>query len=131
LRAAWFDGFAPSVLGVRIPDSALGLGEQIAVYAAQAVVVGAVVLSVLRRRSAWRAWAFLALGFVANILVLVPRVSAYGPDVAYVTRYYTEAAYLVPLAVACAFAVPRKQLDEAAPLRLPRGWVGAAAALAL
>jgi hypothetical protein len=131
LRAAWFDGFAPSVLGVRVPDSSLGLGEQIAVYATQAVVVGAVMLSILRRRSAWRAWVFLALGFVANILVLVPRVSAYGPDVAYVTRYYTEAAYLVPLAVACAFAVPRKELDEAARLRLPRGWAGAAAALAL
>jgi hypothetical protein len=131
LRAAWFDGFAPGVLGVRVPDSSLSVGEHVAVFATQALFVGAVVVSILRRRSAWRAWVFLALAFVANILVLVPRVSAYGPDVAYVTRYYTEAAYLVPLAVACAFAVPRKDIDEAAPLRLPRGWVAASAALAL
>jgi len=131
LRAAWFEGFAPGVLGVRIPDSSLNVGEQVAVYGTQAALVGAIVLSVLRRRSAWRAWAFLAIGFLANVIVLVPRVSAYGQGIAYVTRYYTEAGFLVPLAVACAFAVPRKEVDEAAPLRMPRGWVAAAAGLGI
>lgn len=131
LQAAWLRGFSPGVLGVRIPDSALNAGEQIAVYGTQALLVGAIVLSILRRRSAWRAWLFLALGFLANALVLVPRVSAYGQAIAYVTRYYTEVAYLVPLAVACAFAVPRKEIDERGPLRLPRGWMAAAAVAAL
>jgi hypothetical protein len=131
MRAAWFEGFAPGVLGVRIPDGTLGVGETIAVYATQAVFVGAVVLSVLRRRSAWRAWAFLALGFLANVLVVGPRVAAYGTPIAYVTRYYTEIAYLVPIAVACAFAVPPRRIDPMAPLRLPRALVGAAAVAAL
>jgi hypothetical protein len=89
------------------------------------------VLSIRRRRSAWRAWLFLVIAFLVNTLVLVPRVSAYGPAVAYVTRYYTEVAYLVPLAVACAFAVPRGEIDERTPLRLPKGWVAAAAVAAI
>ena len=119
------------MVGIRIPDSALSVPELVAIYASPALILATVVLSILRRRSAWRAWVFLLLGFVANIIVLIPRVAAFGPDVAYVTRYYTEAGYLVPLAVACAFAVPRREINLSSPLRLPAPRVAVATGLAL
>ena len=63
----------------------------------------------------------------------MPRLGPFGPEVAYVTRYYTELAYLAPLALACAFAVPVPR-DRPPPMRLaapsPRALVAGVALLA-
>ena len=66
------------------------------------------VWSIRRRRSAWRAWIFLAVVVVVNALLVIQRAALVGPEyVGHELRYYTEAALAVALAIAFAFAQPR------------------------
>jgi hypothetical protein len=102
---AWFLGFAPAFFGV----SLAGTGTRQAVWgvAAQAVVIALVVVAVRRRRTAWRAWAFFALAFVANVaLVGISRVGKYGPVLGSLHRFVVENVFLAILAAAAAFLVP-------------------------
>jgi hypothetical protein len=126
---AWIDGFAPAVFGVRVPLFNQTTAHHLAVLGAQVAIVAAVAISVARRRSAWRAWAFLSLAFLLNALLVLPRLQTFGPGIAFDTRYYTETAYLVPLAVAFAFAVPERHAGR--QLRRPRPAVSAAVGVAL
>jgi hypothetical protein len=108
LRIFWVEGFSPMLLGIRVPLHGQGEWHRIVIVVAQLVLIGLIAWSILRRRAAWRAWAFLLVTLAANGLLLVPRVSQWGAEnVAYTMRYYTEPALLVPLAVAFAFATPR------------------------
>ena len=126
---AWIDGFAPAVFGVRVPLFDQTTAHHLAVLGAQVAIVAAVAISVARRRSAWRAWAFLGLAFLLNALLVLPRLQTFGPGIAFDTRYYTETAYLVPLAVAFAFAVPERHAGR--QLRWPRPAAAAAVGVAL
>ena len=126
---AWIDGFAPAVFGVRVPLFDQTTAHHLAVLGAQVAIVAAVALSVARRRSAWRAWAFLGLVFLLNALLVLPRLQTFGPGIAFDTRYYTETAYLVPLAVAFAFAVPERHAGR--QLRWPAPAAAAAVGVAL
>jgi hypothetical protein len=133
LRIAWLDGFVPTVAGLRVPAGGAELTRTLGVALVQVALAAAIVVSVVRRRSAWRAWVFLGIAFLLNLLAIVPRLGPFGPEVAYVTRYYTELAYLTPLALACAFAVPVPR-DRPPPTRLtapsPRALVAGVALLA-
>jgi hypothetical protein len=66
----------------------------------------------------------LAIMFVLNALVALPRVATYGLDIAYVTRYYAETAFVLPFVLAFAFSAPRTSRQRAEmQLRRPRGAV--------
>jgi hypothetical protein len=112
LRIAWLDGFAPIILGVRVPASAAAPAQTIAVVVAQLAIVATVIASIRRRRPAWRAWAFLAGAFLVNALLIVPRLGPWGPQIGYEPRYYTELAMLLALVAPFAFAVPLPRQGE-------------------
>jgi hypothetical protein len=116
LRVLWLQGFWPMVLGVRIPPAPREDWHHVVVVAVQLALVAVVVLSIARRRSAWRAWAFLVAGLLANALIVYPRVSIYGSEaIAFQVHYLTESALLVPLALAFAFAVPARTANASHP----------------
>jgi hypothetical protein len=134
LRLAWTDGFVPPIFGVGLTSNEFS--QWIALLGEVAVLV-AFGVSLMRRSTAWKAWLFLAIGFALTALMVTSRLGPFGVIVASQTRYYTEAALLVPIALAAAFAVPRR-LDPArpgsssgAPMRPPRPAIAVVAALAL
>jgi hypothetical protein len=134
LRLAWTDGFVPPIFGVGLTSNEFS--QWIALLGEVAVLV-AFGVSLMRRSTAWKAWLFLAIGFVLTALMVTSRLGPFGVIVASQTRYYTETALLVPIALAAAFAVPRR-LDPArsaassvAPMRPPRPAIAVLAALAL
>jgi hypothetical protein len=115
LRIFWFEGLWPMVFGIRVPSVGQEDWHRIAIVAAQVALIGLVAWSVARRRSAWRAWAFLLVAGVVNALTVVGRVSEWGADViGFAVRYYTEPALLVVLAIPFAFATPRLHARVAA-----------------
>jgi hypothetical protein len=106
LRATWLRGIAPQLLAQNVPGSTTTLNE-VAVVAAQLVVLALVALSLLRSRLAWRAWAFLAVAAIPNVvLVGVGRLHLFGPQIGQDLRYEAEFAFLLPLTLALAFTVP-------------------------
>lgn len=108
LRLFWIKGLWPLVFGIWVPEFGQSRGDQMVMVSAQLALIGLVAWSIARRSTAWRAWAFLAIAVVANALMLIQRVSTFGPEAtAYSLRYYTEPILLVPIAVAFAFARPR------------------------
>ena len=115
LRVFWFEGFSPTLFGIRVPQHGQEAWHGVVIVAAQFALIGLVVLSVARRRAAWRAWAFLLAAVGANALMVVGRVSQLGPEtIGYYMRYYTEPALLVALTIAFAFATPRMRSRVAA-----------------
>jgi hypothetical protein len=126
-RILWLQTLVPALASVTIPASNLDSLQIGFVVAAQAVVLACIVVSVRRKRSAWRAWAFLAIIIVTSgILVAHSRVSIFGVDIANDPRYLIDFSWLVPIALCAAFA-PGKVFKPAAPerstspLSLPRG----------
>lgn len=74
------------------------------VIAAQVVLAAALIISVLRRRDAWRAWAFLLVCWLPNAGVVgLARVVRFGTAIGIDARYNAEMAFLVPLTLALAF----------------------------
>jgi hypothetical protein len=130
LGVFWAEGFTPMLLGVHVPQYGHTGWDEIVIVVGQLALVGLVAWSVARRRSAWRAWAFLILAVVANMLILIGRVAQLGPDTAaYLVYYYTESALFVPFAVAFAFAVPRlparvAAVESTAPVETTKRWYG-------
>ena len=128
VRIFWLEGFWPMVFGVRVRPFEHEAWHHLVIIATQLALAGIVAWSVVRRRAAWRAWAFLLVVIAANLLIVVGRVTEFGPDaIGYYVRYYSEAAVFVPIALAFAFAAPGKRGES---LKLPRAR-SAAAALAL
>lgn len=126
-RIFWLEGFWPMVAGVRVRPFGHEAWHTAVIVATQLVLAGLVVWSIVRRRSAWRAWAFLLILLVANLLIVVGRVSEYGADtIAYYVRYYAEGGVLVALAFAFAFARPGQ--GGTARLRLPTRRIAVATA---
>ena len=123
LEVAWARVFAPSVFGLRTPTGAASLADEVAVVAMQVVVAAIVVVSIRRRRSAWRAWAFFLVAFLANALVVgLPRLGGWGTGIAYFPRYHLEATFLLPIAVGAAFWRVGGPGRVAAPGPRPRWW---------
>src|SRR3954451_9367026 len=131
LWTAWFRGVTPALAGVNVGIDARG-GEVLYAVFAQLLLVVLIAISVWRRRSAWRAWAFWGVAFAANAIVVgMGRVGSLGvKQVGSQLRYDTEMTWLLPLALVFAFL-----LADGSPvrrLRLPSrraGWALAAAAL--
>jgi hypothetical protein len=117
LWIAWFRGATPSFGGVQVGLDADAAALAFAICA-QVVLVALIVLSLRRKRSAWRAWTFWGITFLANAtLVGLGRLSSYGLErVGNDLRYHTEMAWLLPLALAFAF-FPGDLAGRPAPAR--------------
>jgi hypothetical protein len=104
LWLAWFHGVAPAFMGVHVAIDAEP-PELLMAFAAQAFLVAAIVLSIRRKRSAWRAWAFWVVAFAANAAVVgLGRLGSLGlKQVGSQLRYDTEMTWLLPLALGFAF----------------------------
>lgn len=104
-RIFWVNTLVPALGGVIIPAAGLTGAQILFVSIAQVVVVATVIVSVARKPSAWRAWAFLAICvLVIGGLVARSRVAQFSVAVANDTRYQVELAWLVPLVVCFAFS---------------------------
>lgn len=104
MREAWLRGFVPTLLGLRYPadgDEHVGI-----VLIGQAAVLAFVVWTARRSRLARRACLFFAAAFTLNAVLVLPRVAEWGFGIGLEMRYFTEAAYLFPIAAAIALAVP-------------------------
>ncbi|MEA2374035.1 MAG: hypothetical protein QOD53_498, partial [Thermoleophilaceae bacterium] len=124
LWTAWFKGVTPAFAGVEAGADARGLALTFAV-AAQSLLVTVILVSLWRKRSAWRAWTFLGVVFVANAtLVGLGRLGNYGlHKVASELRYDTEMAWLLPLGLGFAFhARDVVGARAAAPAAARRPW---------
>jgi hypothetical protein len=119
-RILWLQTITPSLIGVKIPAFHLNTAQIVLVVVAQIAVLGGVVISLRRKRSAWRAWAFLAITLLLNgVLVAQSRAPLYGLEVANDPRYFIDFAWLIPLAFCAAFA-PGKTLKPVVPERAAR-----------
>lgn len=143
LWLAWFKGVTPALAGVEIGPRAAQSGVVFATVA-QLVLIGVVGLSVRRKLSAWRAWVFWGVAFVANAsLVGLGRLGSMGLErVGAELRYDTEMAWLLPLALGFAFlsadvagrpaaAAARRPLLRLRPRALKLGVAGALCAYAV
>ncbi len=108
LQISWTRVFAPSFFGLHIAGDQAPAFAGAAIIAVQLLVVALVAWSLLRSGSAWRAWAFFAVAFVANVVIIgVPRLSDWGAGIAYTPRYHLEPTYLFPIALGAAFLGPQ------------------------
>jgi hypothetical protein len=129
-ETAWSAGFVPALFGIRLPLNGDSTFHAFAVAGCQLTLAGLVVLSILRRPSAWRPWALVVLVFLVNAVLAFPRLD-YGADVGYVLRYFSETLYFGVLVIPFAFALPRTGWAPAAPLVRPRAAVLAPVVAAL
>lgn len=111
---AWTQTFVPLTFGVDawvLPTHA----ERIVVgLAGQALLVALVVATVLRRRSAWRAWVLIGATFLFGAaLIGATRAGTYGPGDASDVKYVALDAFF--LAIAVGFAVMRVRPLATAP----------------
>lgn len=107
------DTLLPGVLGgpwqwYVLPDSTYALAATSAFMASLSLAVAAVVIvvSVLRRRVAWRAWAILAVWVLAADMlpVILGRINAIAPIILGLeTRYVADAAPVLAICVGLAF----------------------------
>jgi len=101
-RIMWLQTLVPSMASITIPASHLDALQTMFVVVSQVVVAGCVV--VYRKRSAWRAWAFLMIiVLISGGLVARSRIAQFGVDIANDPRYLIDFAWLVPLALCGAF----------------------------
>ncbi len=124
LQISWARVFAPSFVGFRIPSGEASAGAQVAIVAVQLLVVALVVWSLVRSPRAWRAWAFFAVAFAANVSIIgLPRLRDWGAGIAYTPRYHLEATFLFPIALGAAFLRAHSQPGGvSSPGRRPLRW---------
>jgi hypothetical protein len=114
-RILWLQTLVPALASVTIPASKLTDIQILFVVALQVAVIGAIVISLRHRRSAWRAWLFLAIVVLANgILNAHSREPTFGVDIANDPRYLVDFSWLIPLGVCAAFA-PESVLEPRVP----------------
>jgi hypothetical protein len=104
-RILWLQTLIPSLASVTIPAFKLSALQVFFVVASQSVALACVVVSIRRKRAAWRAWSFLAVIVVVSaVLVAHSRVPQFGIGIANDPRYLIDFGWLVPLALCAAFA---------------------------
>ena len=103
LGVSFFQGFLPSLMGIKIPESVL-ISRPFTVVVVLTIAGAVVVFSRLRSRGLWRPWVFLLLAFVISVLPLaMGRITLSGIAVGLDLRYQTAPAYLGLLAIGAAF----------------------------
>jgi hypothetical protein len=118
LWTAWFRGVTPAFAGVNVGVDAKGV-ELLYAFGAQLLLIAVIAISIRRKPSAWRAWAFWGIAFAANAIVVgLGRLGSLGfKQVGSQLRYDTEMTWLLPLALGFAFLAWDR--SEVRPLRLP------------
>jgi hypothetical protein len=104
LRLFWAQGVVPAAFGLNLPAQGLTSGQVALTIALQIAMVVVIVASIRRRPSAWRAWAFLLIASVAEV---VPVVYVRGFADIVEPRFLTDFVWITPLAVLFAFATRR------------------------
>lgn len=103
LGTAWAFGFVPGAIGGSYPG--VITSGALAVALGQTVFVVVVVVSLLRRPSAWRAWVFFVVSMLVNLAVTAwARVGLFGPNLGLDYRYLSYGPYLLALTIGLAFA---------------------------
>jgi hypothetical protein len=105
---SWTQTFVPLTFGL---DSWL-LGSHseraLAGTIGQIIVITLVILTIVRRRDAWRPWVLFGVVFLAmTCLVGLTRVSAFGPGDASDVRYFSLSVYFLAIAVGLALRPAR------------------------
>jgi hypothetical protein len=128
LSTLWFRVLVPNFFGLWLGAGPPSVWTWAGGTVAQLLLLSLVAWSIWRWRPAWRAWAFFALGFLANaVIVGATRVGLHGAQhVAYTLNYNLEAQFLFVLALGAAFLRPRRASVAAAA---PRPTMNASPAL--
>lgn len=104
-RIMWLEALVPALVGITVPAANLDAIQTAFVVVTQIAFAACVVLSIMRKRSAWRAWAFLAIVvLVDGLLIAHSRVTGFGVGTGHELRYLIDFAWIVPLTVCAAFA---------------------------
>ena len=107
--------FAPTAIGLRPLDA--GWVNAIALLFDSVLFFAIVIVSIYRRRGAWRVWTVFAVGFLANsILIGANRVGYWGVGYGKQLYYVQAPAFLFLLCVGVAFS-----LDQSGTPYLVRG----------
>jgi hypothetical protein len=114
-RIFWLQTLVPSLASVTIPAFKLSTLQIVFVVVSQIAVLSCVIVSVRRKRSAWRAWIFFAVIVILSaVLVAHSRVAQFGVGIANDPRYLIDFGWLAPLTLCAAFG-RGKVLAPAAP----------------
>ena len=106
LKGNWLRGTASLVIGQAQVQPWEPIPHSLVILA-QVVLAAAAVVSIMHRRRAWRAWAFLIVCWLVNAGIIgLSRIADFGTSVGIDPRYNAEMALLLPLALALAFNVP-------------------------
>ncbi len=117
MGAGWAQGFAPTPLG--IDYSRIGTAWRWeAVVLAQAFVVGIVIVSVVRRPSAWKAWVWFAASFLTTDAVVAVGRAALPISFAWNALYWLVLGLQFWIAVALAY-LPSAVTIAGRPLAAP------------
>ncbi|MGI8412308.1 MAG: hypothetical protein ACR2LV_05350 [Solirubrobacteraceae bacterium] len=106
LRVLWFQTLVPALFGLTLPAGGLSPGQVWLAAGLQLLLVAAIVLSLVRKPSAWRAWISLTVCVAATVALvgqsrIVPiGAASTGND----PRYLLDFAWLVPLMASLAFS---------------------------
>lgn len=103
-RILWAQALVPAAAGLTLPAQSLSAAQIVVLGVLQVVVVAIVLGSLLRKRTAWRAWLFLLINvLVTGALVARARVATFGVGIGGDLRYLLDFAWLIPLTVCFAF----------------------------
>jgi len=133
LANSWFRVVAPGTFGLYIPQTNDSTPAILAFAGVQLLVVAGIVWTLLRRKSAWRAWLFLTITVLVNALAVgLTRIGIFGPrQVAYQVVYNVEIVFLIVIAVGAAVLGSRRAgLPPPAPHRTSSTPVGVRALVA-
>lgn len=127
LANSWFRVVAPGAFGLYVPQTDDSTPATLVFIGVQVLVVAGVVWTIVRRRSAWRAWLFLAVTMLANALAVgLTRIGVFGPrQVAYQILYNLEIVFLVVIGAGVAVLGSRPALARSVPPRGARAPIGA------
>jgi hypothetical protein len=105
LASAWFGGFIPaSMLNARLTGDEPALLYWTVVIAAQLIFWTIAVSTARRSTLAARGWGLFLLPSVTTVAMVAPyRLQTFGVGLAYGLRYYPEAVFFFPIALALAF----------------------------
>jgi len=117
MGAGWAQGFAPSLLGFRYSSIGTATGRWQAVALGQALVIGIVVASLIRRPTAWRAWTWFGMSFIVTDTVVAIGRSALPIHFVWNPTYWIILGLQFWIAVALAYL----------PLQIPIGGLPVAA----
>jgi hypothetical protein len=118
IGAGWAQGFAPSMLGFRYSSVDTTTGRWQAIVLGQAFMIGIVVASLVRRPSAWRAWAWFGASFIVMDTVAAIGRSALSIQLASNPTYWVILGFQFWIAVALAY-LPSPVTIDGRPLAAP------------